>query len=67
MFTDVLIELIVIYFPSFEIFNIQIGKMAFCKPDFIIINSNYYYQNAQKAMILEHKCAKSTFYQPSTS
>jgi hypothetical protein len=26
-----------IYFHSFEIFNIQIGEMAFCKPDFIII------------------------------
>jgi hypothetical protein len=25
-----------IYFHSVEIFNIQIGEMAFCKPDFII-------------------------------
>jgi hypothetical protein len=41
------IELIAIYFHSFEIFNIQIGEMAFCKPDFIIIKSNYF-QNAQK-------------------
>jgi hypothetical protein len=32
--------LIVIYFHSFEIFNIQIGEMAFCKPDFIIIKSS---------------------------
>jgi hypothetical protein len=30
-----------------EIFNIQIGEMAFCKPEFIIIKSNYF-QNAQK-------------------
>jgi hypothetical protein len=37
------IELIPIYF------HIQIGEMAFCKPDFIIIKSNYeYFQNAQK-------------------
>jgi hypothetical protein len=28
-------------------FNIQIGEMTFCKPDFIIIKSNYF-QNAQK-------------------
>jgi hypothetical protein len=41
------IELIAIYFHSFEIFNIQIGEMTFCKPDFIIIKSNYF-QNAQK-------------------
>jgi hypothetical protein len=27
-------ELIAIYFHSFEIFNIQIGEMAFCKPDY---------------------------------
>jgi hypothetical protein len=40
-------ELIAIYFHSFEIFNIQIGEMVFCSPDFIIINSNYF-QNAQK-------------------
>jgi hypothetical protein len=30
-----------------EIFKIQIGEMAFCKPDFIIMKSNYF-QNAQK-------------------
>jgi hypothetical protein len=41
------IELIAIYFHSFEIFNIQIGEMTFCKPDFIIIKPNYF-QNAQK-------------------
>jgi hypothetical protein len=40
-------QLIAIYFHSFEIFNIQIGEMTFCKPDFIIIKSNYF-QNAQK-------------------
>jgi hypothetical protein len=34
-------------FHSLEIFNIQIGEMAFCKPEFIIIKSNYF-QNAQK-------------------
>jgi hypothetical protein len=41
------IELIAIYFHSFEIFIIQIGEMAFCKPQFIVIKSNYF-QNAQK-------------------
>jgi hypothetical protein len=29
-------------------FTIQIGEMAFCKPDFIIIKSNYYFPNVQK-------------------
>jgi hypothetical protein len=38
---------IAIYLHSFEIFNMQIGEMAFCKPDFIIIKSNYF-ENAQK-------------------
>jgi hypothetical protein len=32
---QVSIELIAIYFHSFEIFNIQIGEMTFCKPDII--------------------------------
>jgi hypothetical protein len=41
------IELIASYFHSFEIFIIQIGEMAFCKPDCIFIKSNYF-QNAQK-------------------
>jgi hypothetical protein len=41
------IELIAIYFHSFEIFIIQIEEMGFCKPQFIIIKSNYF-QNAQK-------------------
>jgi hypothetical protein len=41
-------ELILIYFHSFDIFNIQIGEIAFCKPDLIIIKSNYF-QNAQKS------------------
>jgi hypothetical protein len=41
------IELIAIYFHFFEIFIIQIGEMAFCKPQFIVIKSNYF-QNAQK-------------------
>jgi hypothetical protein len=44
---QVSIELTAIYFHSFEIFNIQIGGMMFCKPDFIIMKSNYF-QNAQK-------------------
>jgi hypothetical protein len=44
---QVLIELIAIYFHSFEIFNIQIREMTFCKLDFIIIKSNYF-QNPQK-------------------
>jgi hypothetical protein len=34
-------------FSLFRNFNIQIGEMALCKPDFIIIKSNYF-QNAQK-------------------
>jgi hypothetical protein len=46
-FAKVSIELIAIYFHSFEIFFIQIEEMAFCKPEFIIITSNYF-QNAQK-------------------
>jgi hypothetical protein len=41
------IELIAIYFRSFEIFNIQFEKMAFCKPEVIIIKSNYFH-NTQK-------------------
>jgi hypothetical protein len=41
------IELIAIYFHSPKIFNIQIGEMAFCKPEFII-KSNYF-QNVKKA------------------
>jgi hypothetical protein len=45
------IELIAIYSHSFEIFIIQIGEMAFCKPEFIIIKSNYF-QKAQKAFAL---------------
>jgi hypothetical protein len=44
---QVSIELMAIYFHSFEIFNIQIGEMIFCKADFIFIKSNYL-QNAQK-------------------
>jgi hypothetical protein len=36
---------------SFEIFIIQIGEMTFCKPEFIIIKSNYF-QKAQKAFAL---------------
>jgi hypothetical protein len=46
------IELIAIYFHFFEIFIILIGEMAFCKPEFIIIESNYF-QNAFW-MILKH-------------
>jgi hypothetical protein len=47
------IELIAIYSHSFEIFIIQIGEMAFCKPEFII-KSNYF-QKAQKAFALVHE------------
>jgi hypothetical protein len=42
------IELIAIYFHSFEIFNIQIEKIAFCRPEVISIKSNYF-QNTQKS------------------
>jgi hypothetical protein len=45
--TKVSIELIAIYFHCFEIFLIQIGEVAVCKSEFIIIKSNYI-QNAQK-------------------
>jgi pantothenate kinase len=41
------IELMAIYFHSYEIFIIQFGEMTFCNPDFIIVESNYF-QNAQK-------------------
>jgi hypothetical protein len=37
----------VIYFHSFEMFNIEIGETMFCKPAFIISKSNYF-QYAQK-------------------
>jgi hypothetical protein len=49
------IALIAIYFHSFEIFIIQIGEIAFCKPEFIISKANYF-QNAQKAFALVHEC-----------
>jgi hypothetical protein len=39
------------YFQSIEIFIIQIGEMLFCKPEFIIIKSNYF-QNAQKSQYI---------------
>jgi hypothetical protein len=45
---QVSIELIAIYFHSFQIFKIQIGEMTFCKADFIIIIKSNYFQNAQK-------------------
>jgi hypothetical protein len=51
------IELIAIYFPSSKIFIIPIGETAFCKPELITIDSNYF-QNAQKGecfwIILKH-------------
>jgi hypothetical protein len=34
---QVSIELIAMYFHSFEIFNFQIGEVTFCKADFITI------------------------------
>jgi hypothetical protein len=48
-------ELIAIYFHSSEIFNIQIGEMAFCKPDFIIIKSSYFccFLNNCEALVRE--------------
>jgi hypothetical protein len=36
-----------IYIHSFQIFIIQIGEMAFCKRECIIMKSNYF-QNVQK-------------------
>jgi hypothetical protein len=54
------IELIATYFHSFEIFNIQIGEMAFCKPDFIyiLLSSQINFRMLKKAnafwMILKH-------------
>jgi hypothetical protein len=42
------IELIAIYFHSYEIFIIQFGEMAFCKPDFVIIESNYFQKKGQR-------------------
>jgi hypothetical protein len=39
------IELIAFYFHSFEI--LRFGEIAFCKPEFIIIKSNYF-QNSPK-------------------
>jgi hypothetical protein len=41
-------ELIAIHFHSFQIFIVQIREMGFCKPEFIIVKSNYF-QNAQKS------------------
>jgi hypothetical protein len=41
---QVSIELIAIYFHSFEIFNIQIGEMTFCKADLKKKKNFYYYQ-----------------------
>jgi hypothetical protein len=49
------IELIAIYFHSFEIFNIQIEEITVCKADFIIIKSNYFQKKANAFwMILKH-------------
>jgi hypothetical protein len=45
--TKASIELIAIYCHPFENFNVQIGEMAFCKLESIIIKSNYF-QNSQK-------------------
>jgi hypothetical protein len=46
------IELIAIYFHCFEIFIIQIGEIAFCKPEFIIIKSNYVFSEWSKRRML---------------
>jgi hypothetical protein len=45
------IELITIYFHSFKIFNIQIGEMTFCKPDFIIIKSNHSISEVKQRLV----------------
>jgi hypothetical protein len=42
------IALIAIYFHSFEIFNIQIGEMTFCKQT-LVLSSQIICQNAQKS------------------
>jgi hypothetical protein len=42
------IKLRAIYFHSLQIFIMQISEIGFCKPEFIIIKSNYF-QNAQKS------------------
>jgi hypothetical protein len=52
--TQVSIELIAIYFHSFEIFNIQIGEMTFCKPDVTIIKSNYFQNTYSKSQIYQN-------------
>jgi hypothetical protein len=39
-------QLIAIYFHSFEIFNIQIGEMTFCKPDLIFFFFFFFFQHS---------------------
>jgi hypothetical protein len=60
---QVSIELIAIYFHSFEIFNIQIGEMTFCKADlniffFLLLSSQIIFRMLKKVnafwMILKH-------------
>jgi hypothetical protein len=60
---QVSIELIAIYFHSFEIFNIQIGEMTFCKADlkkkfFLLLSSQIIFRMRKKVnafwMILKH-------------
>jgi hypothetical protein len=57
---QVSIELITIYFHSFDIFNIQIGKITFCKPD-LLLSSQIIFRMLKKAnafwMILKHYSA----------
>jgi hypothetical protein len=54
------IELIVIYFYSFEVFINQIGEMAFYKPGFIIIKS-------KRRMLQRHPKSTRTSAQTSIS
>jgi hypothetical protein len=46
------IELIAIYFHSFEIFNIQIGEMAFYKTDYYQVK--LFLEYSKRRMFLKH-------------
>jgi hypothetical protein len=46
------IELTAIYFQSLEMFIIQIGQMAFCKSEFIIIKSKKWLPESSKRRML---------------
>jgi hypothetical protein len=55
-------------FSLFPHFIIQIEEMAFCKPKFIIIKSNYF-QNAQKGEIIQKAFAlvRERQFRPATT